>query len=122
MSLGRNRGVSWPKGIGASSTVTSDFQGKLNHRNLGRSGGQSSLIKTNDKTADKTRTCRSGRPTSPAAAPSCSVPEKTGIPMNKLSEQLKGVDARFEDNIASSFNYKEGGCIDAGCQGQHQQV
>ncbi|KAF5502213.1 Argininosuccinate lyase [Colletotrichum aenigma] len=33
------------------------------------------------------------------------LPEKTGIPMNELSyEQLKGVDARFED-IAETFNY-----------------
>ncbi|KAJ0328240.1 hypothetical protein COL922a_013268 [Colletotrichum nupharicola] len=34
------------------------------------------------------------------------LPEKTGIPMNKLSyEQLKGVDARFEEDIAETFNY-----------------
>nr|XP_036588115.1 argininosuccinate lyase [Colletotrichum truncatum]KAF6799256.1 argininosuccinate lyase [Colletotrichum truncatum] len=34
--------------------------------------------------------------------------EKTGIPMNELSyEQLKGVDARFEEDIAETFNYEK---------------
>lgn len=33
------------------------------------------------------------------------LPEKTGIPMNELSyEQLKGADARFEEDIAETFN------------------
>ncbi|KAI8310165.1 argininosuccinate lyase [Colletotrichum sp. SAR11_59] len=34
--------------------------------------------------------------------------EKTGIPMNELSyEQLKSVDARFEEDIAETFNYEK---------------
>ncbi|KAL3295483.1 argininosuccinate lyase [Colletotrichum asianum] len=34
--------------------------------------------------------------------------EKTGIPMNELSyERLKSVDARFEEDIAETFNYEK---------------
>jgi len=34
--------------------------------------------------------------------------EQTGVPMNELSyEQLKGIDARFEEDIAESFDYEK---------------
>lgn len=34
--------------------------------------------------------------------------EQTGTPMNELTyEQLKGVDARFEKDIAEVFNYEK---------------
>ncbi|KAH6695684.1 L-Aspartase-like protein [Plectosphaerella plurivora] len=34
--------------------------------------------------------------------------EQTGIPMNELSyEQLKGIDARFEEDIAETFDYEK---------------